>query len=87
MEANGNGNGNSNDNNSQSRLSLIESVKSLHPDKPWTWQSPSLYITFWSLSLYDIYVPKPRYEDEIKKIQLQITALDDSKDPQVYSYQ
>jgi THO complex subunit 2 len=31
-----------------------------------------MYITFWSLGLYDIHVPKDRYDDEIKRTQLLI---------------
>ena len=45
--------------------------------------SPKLYVTFWSLSLYDIYVPKERYEEEIKKIQQEIQAIEENKAPQL----
>jgi len=38
--------------------------------------SPSLYSTFWRLSLYDIVVPRERYADELKRIRRQIDEID-----------
>lgn len=42
--------------------------------------SIKLYTTFWSLSLYDLYVPVTRYEEEVGKLEQAIKALDDSSD-------
>lgn len=44
---------------------IMESSHLLHPAKVWEDISHRLYSTFWSLSLYDLYVPTGRYEDEI----------------------
>ena len=38
--------------------------------------SPTLYFTFWSGSLYDIFVPKERYEGEIRRMRRQIEEID-----------
>ena len=46
---------------------LLHTVESLFPNR--SHYQAQLHITFWSLSLYDIYVPKDRYDEEIKKIQ------------------
>jgi len=39
-----------------------------------------LYTTFWSLSLYDLYVPVSRYDEEINKLEQNIKALADNSD-------
>ena len=43
----------------------MESSRLLHLSKVWDDISHRLYSTFWSLSLYDLYVPSSRYDDEI----------------------
>lgn len=43
----------------------MDSARLLHPSKIWEDISHRLYATFWSLSLYDLYVPTGRYDDEI----------------------
>ena len=40
--------------------SFIEAVKLIKSPVDWTRMSPQFYSTFWSLTLYDIYVPKER---------------------------
>lgn len=42
--------------------------------------NPRLYTIFWSLSLYDLYVPTQRYEDEINKAKAAIKELEESQD-------
>ena len=42
--------------------------------------SPQLYVTFWALSMYDLYVPSDRYEQELNKLKQQLVQLDDNKD-------
>lgn len=44
---------------------IMESSRLLHSSKVWEDISHRLYSTFWSLSLYDLYVPSSRYDDEI----------------------
>jgi THO complex subunit 2 len=48
---------------------LLSSVMVLHPAKVWDDISPQLYVTFWTLSLYDLHVPVDCYETEISKLQ------------------
>lgn len=45
-------------------------------DMPGGLLSPTLYSTFWSHSLYDIFVPKARYEAEIRRQRKQAEDID-----------
>lgn len=42
--------------------------------------SCKFYIAFWSLSLYDLYVPRARYEEEIVKAKDAMQVLEDNQD-------
>ncbi|KAJ3678301.1 hypothetical protein LUZ60_002104 [Juncus effusus] len=42
--------------------------------------SSDMYTTFWGLTLYDLYVPKKRYEAELAKQLAALKALDDLSD-------
>ena len=42
--------------------------------------SPQLYVTFWSLAMYDLNVPLERYEVEMNKLKLTQSQLDDNKE-------
>lgn len=42
--------------------------------------SPQLYVTFWALSMFDLYVPSERYEQELNKLKQQLAQLEDNKD-------
>ncbi|EDV24606.1 uncharacterized protein TRIADDRAFT_56575 [Trichoplax adhaerens] len=55
---------------------LIESANSMLPASTWNDISIQLYVTFWSLSMYDIYTPTARYESEINKLTLAINSID-----------
>jgi THO complex subunit 2 len=48
------------------------------PEEGWKALSVELYETFWSLSLYDIYVPKQRYETEISRLRNAVEAIQKS---------
>lgn len=48
------------------------------PAEVWTALSVELYMTFWSLSLYDIMVPSSRYEEEIRRLQNSKATLEKS---------
>ena len=37
-------------------------------------------MTFWALSMFDLYVPSERYEQELNKLKQQQAQLDDNKD-------
>ena len=50
------------------------------PSKAWNSLSPELYVTFWGLTLYDLYVPKKRYESEIAKQHSALKAFEEISD-------
>eukprot|EP01018_Ginkgo_biloba_P036677 Gb_33812 [translate_table: standard] len=59
---------------------LLATVHSMLPSKAWNSLSPELYATFWGLTLYDLYVPKKRYESEIAKQHAALKALEEISD-------
>ncbi|KAI5567276.1 hypothetical protein BDE02_13G079300 [Populus trichocarpa] len=59
---------------------LLETLKTMLPSKAWNSLSPDLYATFWGLTLYDLYVPRNRYESEIAKQQAALKALEELSD-------
>ncbi|CAN6478957.1 unnamed protein product [Victoria cruziana] len=59
---------------------LLDTVRSMLPTKAWNSLSPDLYVTFWGLTLYDLYVPKHRYECEIAKQHASLKALEELAD-------
>ncbi|KAJ6743936.1 THO COMPLEX SUBUNIT 2 [Salix purpurea] len=59
---------------------LLETVKTMLPSKAWNSLSPDLYATFWGLTLYDLYVPRNRYESEIAKQHAALKALEEVSD-------
>ncbi|KAL8520815.1 hypothetical protein ACS0TY_011389 [Phlomoides rotata] len=61
-------------------LSLLDTVKTMLPPKAWNSLSPDLYATFWGLTLYDLYVPRSRYESEIGKLHGALKALEELSD-------
>lgn len=61
------------------------SVRPLHPLKVWEDISPQFLVTFWSLSMYDLYVPVESYQREVNKLKQLATQTTDSKD-MVYEY-
>lgn len=50
------------------------------PPKAWNSLSPDLYATFWGLTLYDLYVPKNRYDSEIAKLHANLKSLEELSD-------
>ncbi|KAI5072915.1 hypothetical protein GOP47_0013021 [Adiantum capillus-veneris] len=59
---------------------LLATVHSIFPSKAWNSLSPELYITFWGLSLQDLFVPRKRYEAEIAKQHAALKLLEESSD-------
>ena len=51
-------------------------IRSILPAAAWDLLSPRLYATFWSLSLYDIFVPRDRYEAETRRLRRQVDEID-----------
>lgn len=62
------------------RCALAATNRALLPAEVWKAISPELYTTFWSLSMYDLQVPKEQYEAQIKKVGGQIKALETSEE-------
>lgn len=60
-----------------------EAVVSLHPARVWDDIRPQFYVTFWSLTMYDLAVPHSAYEREINKLKVQIKAIEDN--PEIVS--
>lgn len=59
---------------------LLDTIQSMLPPKAWNSLSPDLYATFWGLTLYDLFVPRHRYESEIAKQHAAIKALEELSD-------
>ncbi|XP_024993820.1 THO complex subunit 2 isoform X1 [Cynara cardunculus var. scolymus] len=59
---------------------LLDTVRTVLPSKAWNSLSPDLYATFWGLTLYDLYVPRNRYESEITKLHAALKALEELSD-------
>ncbi|XP_023214735.1 THO complex subunit 2-like [Centruroides sculpturatus] len=59
---------------------VVESVRPLQLPKTWDDLSAQFYVTFWSLSMYDLHVPSTSYEREINKLKIQIAQVEDNKD-------
>ncbi|KAG8448102.1 hypothetical protein GDO86_015265, partial [Hymenochirus boettgeri] len=57
-----------------------EAVISLHPAKVWDDISPQFYVTFWSLTMYDLAVPNSSYSREVNKLKSQMRAIDENTD-------
>lgn len=55
-----------------------KSIIPLHPLKVWEDISPQFLATFWSLTMYDLYVPDDTYQQVITKTKQQSLALLDS---------
>lgn len=42
--------------------------------------SPQFYVTFWSLTMYDMYIPTAAYDREIQKLKGMLGSIDDNKE-------
>ncbi|XP_073059510.1 THO complex subunit 2 [Primulina eburnea] len=61
-------------------FNLLETIRTMLPSKAWNSLSPDLYATFWGLTLYDLHVPRNRYESEITKQHAALKALEELSD-------
>ncbi|XP_066928394.1 THO complex subunit 2-like [Clytia hemisphaerica] len=59
---------------------VVEASINLQQSKIWNNLSPLLYVTFWSLSMYDLYTPSDRYDEEKAKLKKSINEIDDNKE-------
>lgn len=60
--------------------SLVQAVKPVLHSRFWDDLSPRFFVTFWTLSMYDLEVPKRSYDRETEKLKLQISQTEDNKD-------
>jgi THO complex subunit 2 len=58
---------------------LIESIKSSLPAETWENVGAHFYATFWQLSLYDVHVPEKYYDEERRRLQRRVTALNNDR--------
>ncbi|KAL0698843.1 hypothetical protein Bca4012_054965 [Brassica carinata] len=59
---------------------VLDTVRTMLPTKAWNSLSPDLYATFWGLTLYDLHVPRSRYESEISKQHAALKTLEEVAD-------
>lgn len=55
-----------------------KSIIPLHPSKVWEDISPQFLTTFWSLTMYDLYVPEETYQHVINKLKSQSMSVLDT---------
>lgn len=58
---------------------LIETIKSSLPAETWESVGAHFYATFWQLSLYDVHVPEKYYDEERRRLQRRVTALNNDR--------
>eukprot|EP00096_Caligus_rogercresseyi_P010937 TRINITY_DN413_c0_g2_i2.p1 TRINITY_DN413_c0_g2~~TRINITY_DN413_c0_g2_i2.p1 ORF type:complete len:747 (-),score=245.03 TRINITY_DN413_c0_g2_i2:223-2463(-) len=59
---------------------VIEAIRPLHSSKIWEDISPQFLTTFWSLTMYDLFIPERIYEKEIAKLKAAPAKVDENKD-------
>ncbi len=58
---------------------LMNRVRSALPEEMWSALSPSFYITFWQLSLYDLTVSTKSYDEEITRLKNRWMAVNNDR--------
>lgn len=53
----------------ESASTILSETKLLYPDKIWEDITVQLFVTFWSLSAYDLIMPSEKYDTEIARIK------------------
>ncbi|BFZ15044.1 hypothetical protein BsWGS_18083 [Bradybaena similaris] len=59
---------------------VVAAIQPVFSSKIWDDLTPQFYITFWSLSMYDLYVPTAAYDKQRQIQQNQINAIEDNRD-------
>ncbi|CAC5396379.1 THOC2 [Mytilus coruscus] len=59
---------------------VINSIRPVYNAKVWDDLSPYFFVTFWSLSVYDLAVPTSVYEKQKHSLDSQINTIEDNKD-------
>ena len=54
---------------------LMEVIRPVLPEETWEILSRPFYVTFWQLSLPDMHVPLPNYNDEINRLKKKVSAI------------
>lgn len=54
---------------------LLGEIKHLFPEHVMEHMTPTLFSTFWSLTIYDIYIPHARYDSEIHRMRNEYAKL------------
>lgn len=63
-----------------SSLDLVtQEISAILPPRAWRGMTPNFYITFWQLSLYDIFVPEEQYRSEISKQRAAAHVIDSDR--------
>ena len=59
---------------------VTEAIRPLHPPKIWDDISPQFLATFWSLTMYDLFVPEAVYEKEVAKLKASVVKIEENRD-------
>ena len=59
---------------------VTAAIRPLHQSKVWDDISPQFLASFWSLTLYDLFVPENVYSKEITKKKLEISKIEDNRE-------
>jgi len=59
---------------------VTEAVEPMHPTKIWEDMSPKLLTTFWSLTMYDLFVPHSVYDCEIQRLKAMPSKIDENRE-------
>jgi len=55
---------------------LVKACRHLLPSSTWSAISPEFYAIFWSMSMYDLHIPKQQYAEQIKKCRKLVAEID-----------
>ncbi|RWS14898.1 THO complex subunit 2-like protein, partial [Dinothrombium tinctorium] len=59
---------------------MVESIVPAFSSKFWDDLSPRFFVTFWTLSMFDLEVPKSSYDREVDRLKNQITQTEENKE-------
>lgn len=59
---------------------IVDVIKNYLPAKTWDDISPQFFVTFWSLTVYDLFVPNEAYAREVNRIKQISIAAGENKD-------
>jgi THO complex subunit 2 len=59
---------------------IAASIQPILPAEIWKGISPQFFVTFWQLSLYDIFVPTERYKEQVAKQEKMMQEVSDQRD-------